>query len=84
MDLTFFVGLIAALLILISQVPQVYKSFKSKQTKDLSSAMICLLISGTLLWLLYGLLKSDTIIIFANVIMLMLLSALLFLKLKYK
>ena len=78
------IGLLAAGLILISQIPQVYKSYKSKQTKDLSLAMIGLLISGSILWLIYGLLRVDNIIILANTLMLVLLLILLTLKLKYK
>lgn len=66
MNTASIIGLLAAGLILVSQIPQVYKSYKTKQTKDLSLATIGLLISGSVLWLIYGFLRVDNIIIFAN------------------
>lgn len=82
--MTEIIGLLAASIILASQIPQVLKSYRSKHTKDLSLATVSLLISGSVLWSIYGFLKSDSIIILANLIMLVLLLILLTLKLKYK
>lgn len=83
-DTITLVGLSATACILISQIPEILRALKLKETRDLSWGMIVLLIAGTVLWLIYGLLKTDNIIILANSIMLGLLLILLILKLKYK
>ncbi len=78
------IGFVATVLILFSQVPQIYKSLKTKSTGDLSLWMILLLISGVALWLIYGILRPDVVIVFSNSLTLLLLCILLALKLKYK
>ena len=77
------IGFVAAVLILFSQVPQIYKSYKTKSAGDLSLLMILLLISGVALWIVYGLLRPDIVIVVSNSITLLLLSTLLVIKLKY-
>lgn len=78
------IGFVATVLILFSQVPQIYKSLKTKSTGDLSLWMIILLMSGVGLWLVYGILRPDVVIIFSNSLTFLLLGVLLAIKLKYK
>ncbi len=52
------------------------------RTGDLSLKMILLLATGILLWVVYGVLKSDMVIIAANVISLLFLANLLFFQIK--
>lgn len=77
-------GLVAASLTTTAFLPQVIKSYRTKQTKDLSLPMTLILASGIFLWLLYGLLKVDVPIIAANTITFVFVSSLLILKIKYK
>jgi MtN3 and saliva related transmembrane protein len=83
-DTITLVGLSATACILISQIPEILRALKLKETRDLSWGMIILLIVGTVLWFAYGLLKSDNIIILANSIMLVILVILLSVKVRYK
>jgi len=51
-----------------STVPQIRKSLKSKKTDDVSKWLIISLIGGLSLWIFYGILKGDIIIVVANAI----------------
>lgn len=84
MDITALVGIVAAFCILVSQIPQVYRSLKLKETRDLSEGMILLLITGSSLWLVYGILRADNIIVVSNIIMIGIELTLLGIKLRYK
>ena len=77
-------GLIAATLTTASFVPQVYKVWKEKSTKDISLTMYTVLLLGLLLWLVYGIYHESMAIILANAITAILVAMVLFLKLRYK
>ena len=76
------IGFVAAFCTTVSYVPQVRKCWKTHSTGDLSLKMILLLASGISLWVVYGFMKADMVIIGANVVSLLFLSNLLFFKLK--
>jgi MtN3 and saliva related transmembrane protein len=61
-----YVGGTAAFLASLSYVPQVRKAWPRGSTKDLSLSMLSALTLGLTLWLLYGVLHSDWVIIIAN------------------
>lgn len=61
-----YVGGTAAFLASLSYIPQVKKAWPRGSTKDLSLAMLAVLTLGLSLWLLYGVLRGDWIIIIAN------------------
>lgn len=77
-------GLVAASLTTVAFIPQVHKTWKSKSAKDLSLGMYLIFTSGVILWLIYGILKSDIPIIAANVVTLSLTLVLLYFKIFYK
>ena len=81
--LIFLIGLLATFFSLWSTVPQIRKSLRTKKTDDVSKWLIMCLIGGLSLWVLYGILKGDIIIIVANSIGVSLNLYLLFLKWKY-
>ena len=68
MDLTGIIGLGAAVLTTIANIPQAYKIVKDKSTKSISLTMFIVLLSGTSLWVWYGVMKDDIPIILANTI----------------
>lgn len=61
-----WIGACAALLTSLSYIPQVQKAWPRGSTKDLSLKMLVVLTTGLLLWIGYGLLKNDWVIVAAN------------------
>ena len=84
MDFILALGLTAAALSSFTTLPQLIKSIKTKSTTDLSLGMFCLLTTGAVLWLIYGVVRKDVPLISANIITLMISVPILILKLKYK
>lgn len=77
------IGLIAATLTTAAFIPQVYKTWKTKDVSGLSLPMFSMFTLGIILWLVYGLLTNNLPIILANVITAALSLMLLFFKIKY-
>jgi MtN3 and saliva related transmembrane protein len=61
-----WIGACAAVLTSLSYIPQVRKAWPRGSTADLSLKMLIALTTGLLLWIGYGLLKSDWVIVAAN------------------
>jgi MtN3 and saliva related transmembrane protein len=61
-----YIGGIAACLASLSYVPQVRKAWPRGATNDLSSGMRVALTLGLTLWIIYGLLRGDLVIVLAN------------------
>jgi MtN3 and saliva related transmembrane protein len=78
------IGFGAAFMTTVGFLPQFIKTFKTKQTKDISLWMYIILITGIILWLIYGIYKNDWPIIIANIITLTLVVPILILKIIYK
>lgn len=66
-NLASYIGGAAALLASLSYLPQVRKAWSPGSTKDLSSRMLTALTTGLLLWVVYGIIKGDWVIIVANI-----------------
>ena len=81
--LIFVIGLFATFFTMWSTVPQIRKSLRTRKTNDVSKWLIISLITGLSLWVLYGVVKGDMIIVGANSIGVSLNAILLILKLKY-
>jgi len=62
------IGLLAAFLTTTAFFPQMIKTVKTKSTGDLSLPMYSLMFSGTISWLIYGLLKHDLPVTLANAV----------------
>src|SRR3954453_9354823 len=74
------VGLLAAFCTTFSYIPQVVKCWKTRETGDLSLKMLLTLAVGVALWVAYGFINSDWVIVGANAVSLLLLSNLLVFK----
>ncbi|MEA2794483.1 MAG: MtN3 and saliva related transrane protein [Bradyrhizobium sp.] len=61
-----WVGACAALLTSLSYIPQVQKAWPRGSTSDLSLKMLVALTTGLVLWIGYGLLRGDWVIVAAN------------------
>jgi len=79
-----FLGFAGAILTTSSWVPQLIKTYKSKSLEDLSWATLLIFGSGTLCWLLYGIFKTDWIIIGANIFTNACITTLVFMKFIYR
>jgi MtN3 and saliva related transmembrane protein len=75
------VGLGAAICTTASYVPQVKKSWSTGETGDISLKMLVLLAMGLGLWITYGVISADVVIVLANGASLALLSVILYCKL---
>ncbi len=78
------IGLAAGTLTTFAFVPQVTKVYRTRSTRDISLPTFAALVLGTVLWLTYGILLSEIPLIAANGITLVLVSAVLWGKLKFK
>jgi MtN3 and saliva related transmembrane protein len=78
------IGFVAALFTTSGFVPQVFKIFRTKSTRDISLTMYLVLAIGTLLWLIYGVMLKELPLIVANSISLSLITSILLLKIRYK
>nr|WP_198342541.1 SemiSWEET transporter [Polaribacter sp. SA4-12] len=78
------IGLVAAVLTTASFLPQVFKTYKTKDTSGLSLTMYIVFFIGVVLWSVYGIYINSLSIILANSITAILALYLIFMKLKYK
>jgi MtN3 and saliva related transmembrane protein len=78
------VGHTGAVLSSITFIPQVYKAWQSKSVGDLSLNMMLIVMTSTLVWLVYGLALNLWPVIIANSIIFFLSVVLLFFKFTFK
>ena len=76
------VGLLAAALTSLSYIPLVKKALPAGSTDDLSSKTLAVLATGLALWIGYGILKGDFVIIVANAVGFALVATLIELKIR--
>ena len=80
--MTELIGCIAATLTTISFLPQVIHTIKTRDTAGISFLMYALFVAGVSMWLTYGILLQNKIVIIANAITLVLSAIVLFVKIK--
>ncbi len=84
MEVTTLLGLLAGALTTLAYFPQVIKTWRSRSADGMSWSMLVILCVGVLLWLVYGVYVHDMPVILANVITLMLSSAILGMKIRFE
>ena len=84
MDTIALAGYLAGTLTTLSFVPQVLRTWKLRETKDFSLAMLLLFAAGMLLWTAYGIGIASLPVIAANVITFGLVLFLLGMKIRYR
>jgi len=77
-------GFAAALVTTLAFLPQVIKVWRTRSTADISLLTFLTLCAGIVLWLAYGVLKTDFPLIAANGVTLVLAGTILVFKLRYK
>lgn len=65
-------------------LPQVIKTWKEKSAKDISLMMFLIAALNEVMWVVYGILKNDWVIILTNAVVLVMSSTMIYFKLKYK
>jgi MtN3 and saliva related transmembrane protein len=71
------IGFAAAACTTASYVPQLHKCWTTGSTHDISRYMLFVLASGLALWIVYGLLQGDWVIVLANTVSLAMLLVIL-------
>ena len=82
MEMATIVGSVAGIINIIAFIPQVVKSWKTKQTGDLSLDMYILLTTGNFMWTLYGFVIHSWPLIAANGIIFLLSASILGIKIR--
>ena len=77
------IGVAAAVLTTSSFVPQIIRAYRTKTMDDVSPYLMSLFATGTVLWMTYGLYKSDWVIVAANATATAFNAILLYLKFSY-
>jgi len=78
-----YLGFVAGILTVSSFLPQVIRSWRTRQTRDLSLGMFALLTTASALWIVYGAMTSDWPVILTNAAMVALNGALAVAKVRY-
>jgi MtN3 and saliva related transmembrane protein len=77
-------GLVATGFTTSSFVPQVWRTWKTRDVSGISLPTYLIITIGLALWLAYGLLKDDLPLIVANAVMVVLTGAITVMKLKFE
>ena len=75
-----YVGLFGAFLSAITFIPQVIRAWKTKSVGDLSTMMLLIVLTSTIVWLIYGFYLQLIPVIIANSIIFLLTVLLLYFK----
>ena len=84
MNWTQIIGLSAGVLTACSLLPQVIKTLKEKQADDVSLVMLFVLQAGLILWIAYGIKRSDLPIIVTNSFSLLVNIVMVILRIRYR
>lgn len=79
-----YLGYFAGVLTVGAFLPQVVRSWRTRETADLSLGMFALLIIASSLWMLYGAMTSDWPVVLTNAGMVALNGALAVAKVRYR
>jgi MtN3 and saliva related transmembrane protein len=77
-------GYSAGFVTTLTFLPQVIKTWKEKSAKDISLLMFLIAVINEVMWIGYGVLKNDLVIIITNAVVLVMSCIMISLKLKYK
>jgi len=79
-----FIGVGASILTAVASLPQLVKLIKEKKADDISIFMYCVLLAGLTLWIIYGIVKTDWVLIISNSVSVLLNLTVFILTLIYK
>jgi MtN3 and saliva related transmembrane protein len=76
-------GYAAGAVTAVTFLPQVIKTWKEKSAKNVSLMMFIIAFINEVMWIAYGVLSNNWVIITTNVVMITMCSLMIFLKLRY-
>lgn len=76
-------GYAAGAITTLTFLPQVIKTFREKSARDVSLNMFLIAAVNEVMWIVYGVLKNDMVIILTNVVVLLMSLIMIFFKIKY-
>ncbi|KKK55010.1 hypothetical protein LCGC14_3078860 [marine sediment metagenome] len=83
MDLIIIIGLLAVIVTGIRLLPQIIKSFRTKKVRDISLLWEIIGVAGAVLWVFYGYLRQDLILIIGAAVLVISYGILIFQKFIY-
>lgn len=83
-DSATLIGMLAGFCTTAAFLPQVIRVWRTRRADDISLGMYLLFVSGTVLWLVYGLLIGSLPVVLYNIITSLLAGAVLLLKLYFE
>jgi MtN3 and saliva related transmembrane protein len=84
MGFTEILGYSAGAITSLTFLPQVIKTWKERSAKDISLMMFIIAVTNEIMWVWYGVLLNNWVIILTNSIILVMSTTMIFLKLRYK
>ncbi len=84
MSITDFLGYAAGFTTTLMFLPQVIKTWKEKTAADLSLMMFLIAAGNEILWIAYGVMLNNIIIILTNLVVLCVSTLMILLKLRYR
>ncbi len=83
MSIAEIIGYTAGAITSLTFLPQVIKTWKEKSAKDVSLLMFIIAAANEVLWIIYGVLLNNWVIIATNVVVLTMSLCMIWLKLRY-
>lgn len=84
MNTSTILGLLACFLTTGAFLPQIIKTIKTKETKDISLTMYIIYLIGVMVWFVYGFMIMEVAILVGNTFSFIFGAIMLYLKLRYK
>ncbi len=84
MDFVSILGYSACAVTALTFLPQVIKTWKEKTATNVSLLMFLIAALNEVMWIAYGVLRSDMVIIVTNVIVLLMSCTMIYLKFRFK
>ena len=78
------IAMVMGIIMSASGIPQIYKSYKRRSSKDVSIVMILIFLFGVVIWTIYGASINNYVIIIPNIVGIFVWSITLFAVLKYR
>lgn len=77
------IGYVAGTCTTLAFLPQVFRTWQTRSTQDISLGMFSLMVFGIALWLFYGIVIGDWPLIVADGVSLLLAASILWMKVRY-
>jgi MtN3 and saliva related transmembrane protein len=77
------IAILATVVVVSANIPQIIKGYKTKSLEDVSMLFLIVLFSGVVLWLIYGVLINEPTFIISNSVILVSIIVLISMKIHY-